>query len=200
MAKSFLMMKSSMSSSLFLHHLAHAFATFRITDGDEIDACRKLPNGKDFLILKIVPPPLGLPCVAMRHTGELCVIVLVIVFYFLLWVFHSKRSELGMVGGGGCRLGASCQSPSFPWLAEQVEPTLLIDHLQIELLAAVVFRIHPHGIVHHVGRHVVAPRPYSSYIVDRNRPIGWFVAVCLSKTGTIGKRPSGWIRRHSTAA
>lgn len=42
MAKSFLMMKYYMLFSLFLHHLSHAFATFRITDGDEIDACRKL--------------------------------------------------------------------------------------------------------------------------------------------------------------
>ena len=76
-----------------------------------------------------------------------------------------------MVGRGGCRHGAARQSPGFPRLTEEVEPALLIDHLQVELLAAVVFGVHPDGIVHHVGRHVVAPVP-NAHVTDITGVLG----------------------------
>ena len=106
-----------------------------------------------------IPPHLSLSCVAMRHSSDLRGVIGIVVFYFFLRILHSERSQLGMIGGCGGRHSTASQSPSLPRLTEEVEPTLLIDHLQVELLATVVFGIHPHGLVHHVGGHIVAPSP-----------------------------------------
>ena len=95
----------------------------------------------------------------MRHPSQLLGVVLIIVFDFFLRIFHPERSQLGMVSCRGRCHGTTRQSPGFPGLTEEVQPTLLIDHLQVELFAAVVFGIHPHGIVHHVGGHIIAQRP-----------------------------------------
>ena len=106
-----------------------------------------------------IPPHLSLSCVAMRHSSDLRGVIGIVVFYFFLRILHSERSQLGMISGCGGRHGTACQSPSLPRLTEEVKPTLLIDHLQVEFLTAVIFGIHPHGIVHHVGSHIVAPSP-----------------------------------------
>ena len=62
----------------------------------------------------------------MLHLGNLCRVIFIVILDFLLRIFQAVGSQLGMVDGGGGRLGAACQRPGFPGLAEEIEPALLV--------------------------------------------------------------------------